>query len=206
MYTGMSTAYTSTRERILNAAERLYREEGLSGVSIRGIAQAVGVTPMAVYRHFRDKDSIIDALVTVGFKKWELRFESVSGVPAPIDRIRAGLLSYVEFALEERRLFELMYLIPRRSTTSPATKSAAFTSMMDAMREAVAAHLIVGDPAEVMLLAWSTTHGLVALHFSGRFGFNDGLFRRVAARTIDSLLRLLTPREDDSQYSDAHAV
>jgi AcrR family transcriptional regulator len=203
----MSTSYTAkTRDRILEAAEKLYRKDGLSTLSIRRIADQVGLTPMAIYRHFRDKDAIIDALVGAGYRKWEKQFEAVPRSHMPVERIRAGLLSYVEFALEERRLFELMYLVPRRTTASPATKSAAFTSMMDAAREAVASGLIGGDPAEVILLAWSTTHGLVALHFSGRFGFNDGLFRRVAARNIDSLLRLLSSGNDDAMYSDAHAV
>jgi AcrR family transcriptional regulator len=205
----MSTPYTpvATRDKILDSAEKLYRKDGLRALSIRAIAEQVGVTPMAIYRHFRDKDAIIEALVTLGFQKWEKRFASAPDVRGLVDRIRAGLLSYVEFAIEERRLFELMYLVPRRTTVSPATKSAAFASMMDAAREAVASGFIIGDPAEVILLAWSTTHGLVALHFSGRFGFNDGLFRRVAARTIDSLLRLLSsPNDDDAKYADAHAV
>ena len=203
----MSTPYTPTRDRILAIAERRYRSAGPSALSIRQIAEEVGVTPMAIYRHFRDKDAIVEALVSLGFQKWEKQFASAPDVRAPLDRIRAGLLSYVEFALEERRLFELMYLTPRRSAASPATKSAAFASMLGAAREAVESGFIAGDPAEIILLAWSTTHGLVGLHFSGRFGFNDGLFRRVAARTIDSLLRLLgSATDDDSKYLDAHAV
>src|SRR6266498_2692423 len=98
----MSTAYTPTRQRILTIAERRYRDTGPSGLSIRQIAQEVGVTPMAIYRHFRDKDAIIEALVSAGFQKWEKQFAAAPEAQAPLDRIRAGLLSYVEFALEER--------------------------------------------------------------------------------------------------------
>src|SRR5829696_2352994 len=51
------------RERILKAAERIYRKAGVDALSIRRVAAAVDLTPMAIYRHFRDKDALIDALV-----------------------------------------------------------------------------------------------------------------------------------------------
>jgi len=189
----------ATRERILAAAERIHQREGLDAVSMRRIAEEVGLTPMALYRHYCDKDALLDALVDEGFRRWEQYLARAASAESPLERIRAALTAYVGFALGEPRLFQLMYLVPRanvpdapvslRTTTSPA-----FGAMIDAVREAMdAGELRAGDPAELILVAWATVHGLVALHFSGRFGFDDAKFRGVAARAIETLLLMLAP-------------
>jgi AcrR family transcriptional regulator len=51
-----------SQERILEVAGRLAREDGLEALSMRRIAQQLDVWPMSLYRHFRDKDELLDAL------------------------------------------------------------------------------------------------------------------------------------------------
>src|SRR3954451_549632 len=65
MYTQMTQASRReplTRERILAAALDLARREGPGALSMRRIAQELDVWPMSLYRHFRDKDELLDAL------------------------------------------------------------------------------------------------------------------------------------------------
>ena len=52
----------ATRERLLDAAERIFREHGVSRTSLAEIAAAAGVTRGAVYWHFRDKVDLFDAM------------------------------------------------------------------------------------------------------------------------------------------------
>jgi AcrR family transcriptional regulator len=164
---------SAARERILSAAAELHRERGLAGVSIRRIAEVVGVTPMAIYRHYRDKDALVDALVAAGFARWEQRLARAVDAPDPLGRVRAAMLAYVEFALDEPRTFELMFLVPRaRIPHAPGslavTPSPSFGAVISAVHEAMAAgQLPAVDPRELMLVAWSTIQGRVALHFSG---------------------------------------
>jgi AcrR family transcriptional regulator len=191
----------TSRERILHAAERVHQQEGLDAVSIRRVAEEVGLTPMALYRHFRDKDALLDALVDAGLARWEQSLVRAAEASTPLERIRGALIAYVGFALGEPRAFQLMYLVPRSSERGggmPAsvrvTSSPAFHAIVDAARDAMrAGDLKAGDPAEVMSLAWAMIHGLVALHFAGRFGHDDARFRTVAGRSIGSLLQLLAP-------------
>jgi len=189
----------ATRDRILAAAERIHQREGLDAVSMRRIADEVGLTPMALYRHYRDKDALLDALVDEGFARWERYLATAAAAPTPVERVRSALTAYVGFALGEPKLFQLMYLVPRpnlpetpaslRTTTSPA-----FGAMIAAVQEAMAAGDIrAGDASELILVAWAAVHGLVALHFGGRFGHDDARFRAVAGRTIETLLLLLAP-------------
>jgi TetR/AcrR family transcriptional regulator, tetracycline repressor protein len=52
-----------SRERIVDAVFRLLDRDGWEALSMRRLAQELDVWPMAVYRYFRDKDELIDALV-----------------------------------------------------------------------------------------------------------------------------------------------
>ncbi|WP_255954310.1 TetR/AcrR family transcriptional regulator [Streptomyces odontomachi] len=51
------------REEILDAALAIADERGLDAVSMRAVAERVGVTPMALYRHVNDKAALLDGLV-----------------------------------------------------------------------------------------------------------------------------------------------
>jgi AcrR family transcriptional regulator len=198
----MTRVYTvnigGPRGRVLAAADKLLRAEGASAVTTRRIASEVGVTAMAIYRHFPDKNALIDALVAVGFARWEARLARALKGSTPTAKIAGALRAYRDFALAEPRYFELMFLIPRpRVPTAPgslaATSSPSFGRVVQAVREAMQSQALPpGDPGRLMLLVWATAHGLVALHFSGRFGFDDRVFKRQYDETTALLLSILS--------------
>ncbi|HEX2583605.1 MAG TPA: helix-turn-helix domain-containing protein, partial [Steroidobacteraceae bacterium] len=55
------------RQKIIQAASRLLEKEGVEAVTMRGVAQLVGVTPMALYRHYADRAVLLNALADDGF-------------------------------------------------------------------------------------------------------------------------------------------
>jgi AcrR family transcriptional regulator len=78
-----------TRDRIVAAATDLADRDGIDGLSMRRLGQALGVDPMSLYNHVRDKDDLLDAMAD----------HAVAGIePAPgegpwVDRLRATILS-----------------------------------------------------------------------------------------------------------------
>ena len=66
-----------TRDRIFKAARKLFDEKGIEGVSLRNVAKKIGITPMAIYRHFEDKEALVDALVLDGLAEWSARVEAL---------------------------------------------------------------------------------------------------------------------------------
>jgi TetR/AcrR family tetracycline transcriptional repressor len=64
-----------SRERIARAALELSDREGVEGLSMRQLARALGVTPMALYVHFRNKDELIDAVVDLAARELTLPSE-----------------------------------------------------------------------------------------------------------------------------------
>ena len=59
----------ATQERISETALRLFETDGEAGVSMRRVATAVGITPMAIYHHFADRRSLLNFVVGL---KWSL--------------------------------------------------------------------------------------------------------------------------------------
>ena len=59
-----------TRERIVEEARDLYLTAGLAGLSMRKVAERVGVTATALYRHFEDKQALLLAVVQAGFERF----------------------------------------------------------------------------------------------------------------------------------------
>ena len=62
---GAETRVPLTRDRVLSTAVALADREGIEALSMRKLAQALDVVPMALYRHVANKDELLDALVDV---------------------------------------------------------------------------------------------------------------------------------------------
>ena len=61
-----------TREQVVAAAVELADAEGVDALSIRKLAQRVGLKPMSLYHHVADKDDLLDGMVDVVFSEIEL--------------------------------------------------------------------------------------------------------------------------------------
>ncbi len=70
----------STRERIVNAAGRLFAERGFESASLRDIAQAVGITPGAVYKHFENKGDLLLEVVNRALQSIPLFVQGAAGI------------------------------------------------------------------------------------------------------------------------------
>src|SRR5690242_7170567 len=83
------------RARIVAAAQQLHRTAGADALSIRAIAIAVGLTPMAIYRHFRDKDELLEAMADAAYAILLTYFDGIDRWKAPEARVRFLMLRYL---------------------------------------------------------------------------------------------------------------
>src|SRR4026209_891178 len=58
-----------SRQRVLRTAIKLADEGGIESLSMRNVAQELGVYPMALYNHFANKDDLLDAMVDVMYEE-----------------------------------------------------------------------------------------------------------------------------------------
>jgi AcrR family transcriptional regulator len=186
------------RGRITVAAQELFAVEGVEGISMRRLAERVGVTATALYRHFRDKDAILDALISAGLAVLSDYLEPALRAKDPERRLRGLIDAYLKFALEQPKYFDLAFMVPSASTRmseelerhNRATFKMAIEQVAACMQTGV---FRPGDPIETAVYIWSTAHGLVTLHRMNRFGGDAAQFERFYHGAIEQALQGLRP-------------
>jgi AcrR family transcriptional regulator len=156
------------RHEILDAATDLLLETGHArSVSIRSVAQRVGVTPPSIYLHFEDKDALLDAVCARYLTRLDQEMEQiVAGQPSTVDVLRAQGQAYVRFAAQTPELYRLATMGEWRSGSDVdiALDSAALrhmrTSVQALMDEGICR---TDDPTTTALQLWSALHGVASL-------------------------------------------
>jgi AcrR family transcriptional regulator len=162
------------RRRATEAATRLFAEHGYDGVTMRAVADELGVSAMTPYRYVTSKDELFALVRAEAFRRFAERLEASGGkATAPLARLRRLKKAYVQFAVDEADAYRIMFELrqPDDAARSPelaAQSRRAFGCLHEAVRDAVGAGALHGDPLTVAHLLWASTHGLVSLHLAGR--------------------------------------
>ena len=195
------TVYVETKEQIFAAARAAFDRDGLEGLSLRDIARAVGITPMAIYRHYKDKQALIDALVLDALGDWSARAQAVPQDARWLERMGEAFL---DFALEQPRRFEAAFLVHstvarRYPDDFVAGRSPAGVLYLQFFERAKAQGALIDDtaPIEIMITIAGLSQGLITLYRAGRIAGGEAAFRalflRAMRRTIESFLKETPP-------------
>lgn len=162
------------RERICRVAERQFASLGYPGVTLRALAEELGCSRMTPYRYFTDKAAILAAVRTSGFSRLADACEAAASSEAdPLDRLDALGRAYLRFASEEPDAYRLMYAFPETPDVHHYPELAkqlrrSRRPMIHAVRDAVAADLVVGEPDVVSTALWAGLHGIISLRLAGK--------------------------------------
>lgn len=193
--TTLNPGMESLRNKISSAAQKLYLREGVEGVSMRKVAEMVGVSAPAIYRHFRNKDELLNEIVIEGLRIFEEYLRPGLDAGSPYDRLLRMTDNYLNFAIEEPRYFDFAFLVPPPSVDSiPAEIEKRNWSTFKLAIEQVGACveqgiLVKDDPLEMAITIWAEVHGLVTLYRTGRFGDDSEQFRAIYRSSVRRMLR-----------------
>jgi AcrR family transcriptional regulator len=186
-----------TRARILSEARELLLEAGLNGFSMRVLAERVGVTATALYRHFDDRDA--------GFSTFGSYLMRALGGATPLERFRLTGKAYLDFALEQGRDYELMFMtncedlgLQRLSEEIQQRAQSTFVFLVDRVSECMEAGVFArAEPRTVAVYVWAQTHGLASLWLVGQLAKDLDLagFRQLGEFTLDQIELALRSRE-----------
>ena len=161
------------RQEILDGAARLLLETGdEEAVSIRAVAEEVGVTPPSIYMHFADKSALMRAVSSTQFCVLHDYLEAaVAGIEDPDEQLRQRGKAYVRFGIEHPEHYRVLFM--GRSGTIPKpddellAAASGFTRLVDNVARCMAAGTIAtGDPLLVATGLWAVTHGVTSLAIS----------------------------------------
>jgi AcrR family transcriptional regulator len=178
----------STKTRLFQTARALFDEEGEAGISMRRIANAVGMTPMAIYKHYADKDALLNALMLDGFVAWEARVARITE-PDPVAWLRQLGTAFLDFALTEPRRYEAAFLLRASQARQYPNDFAAGRSPVISQAHERAERMRkpgadAPPAADIVLALAALCQGLVGLYRAGRFVSEDE-FRPAYQRAVD---------------------
>jgi len=162
------------RARLCAVAQRRFAQHGVDGVSMRGLADELGCSPMTPYRYFRDKDEILAAVRAAAFDRFADALETAARESG--DDLRAAGqatgLAYIRFALGDPEAYRLMFDLsqphPERYPELVRASDRARRMMSAALEALVKAGIFAGDPQLLGCVFWATMHGLVVLRLAGK--------------------------------------
>lgn len=152
------------RQALLEAALLILEKQGESGLGLRDVARAVGVSPAAPYRHFDSRSALLEALAVTGFQRFTKAMDDCAA-DEPADMLAAMGQAYVYFALENAALFRLMFSSQLRRDNRPGLRMAADAAF------ATLRNISGGDTDHgriAALGAWARVHGLAILLLDGQ--------------------------------------
>jgi AcrR family transcriptional regulator len=162
------------RDRLCDAAERLFGQHGLDAVTMRQLATELGVSPMTPYRYFKDKDAILAAVRARAFNRHAEALEAAyaEAIRSGSFRASAGVgEAYVRFAFEHPEAYKLMFDVRQANEEAyPDLVAAAKRSqatMTAHLEPLIATGRLKGDPDLIGHIYWSAIHGPIMLAFSG---------------------------------------
>jgi AcrR family transcriptional regulator len=153
---------------------RMFSRDGYEAVTMRSVADALGVSAMTPYRYLDGKEGLFALVRTEAFRRFADRLEAELAVAGADPMIRLYRLkrAYVAFAVDEpdayRIMFELRQPDPAGVAELTAQSRRSFGALHRTVAEAVAAGALIGDSLTLAHLLWASTHGLVSLHLAGK--------------------------------------
>lgn len=162
------------RRLILDAAKSIFLEKGFHSTSLRNIAEKIEYSPGTIYLYFKDKDEIFHALHEEGFAKMLQMMAPLQHVQDPMQRLIAMGRVYMNFAWENKDLYDLMFIMEAPiNSEKDRDKWVMGNQTLEQLKQILTQCKQAGyfkdmDPEYLSFLIWSALHGMCALYCRNR--------------------------------------
>lgn len=161
-------------QRVLEAALTLAQRDGLDALTARGLAQAAGTSPAAVYELFGDKAGVVRAMFFDGFRQLGAALEDVPKADDAHDELLAIAQAYRAFLLRHPALSALMFSRPFVAFDPAPEEVAAGAAVRErvtaTIRRAIDDGRLQGDPVDIAHAFVALVQGLAAAESARRLG------------------------------------
>ena len=176
------------RAALIDAGLELTRAGGPEALTIREATRRVGVSPNAAYRHFADREALLQVVATAIQHRMTVRMRNSVRRRGSTELLHAVGIGYIKFALDEPGWFAVAFFGAGQSgETASAAPYLALVEALDAMVNAGALPPERRDGAEWP--CWSAVHGFAELALHGPLrGASRREVEALAHRTVDDII------------------
>jgi AcrR family transcriptional regulator len=184
----------NTANRIAQVALSILEKEGPEAVSMRRVAQAVGITPMAIYHHFPDRQALLTTITNREFERLLSYIQSHPLRGSLEDRLFAVMEGYIDYSFAQPRVFDFVFSNVRPGARQfPEDFRARRSPTLNPIADMLAGEMEKGefkkdDVWEVAFGLWAHVHGYVMLYRAGRIGLSEKGFRKLVHRSLRRFL------------------
>jgi len=185
----------STSDAIASAARKIFEAEGPTGISMRRVAEAVGITPMAIYRHYPNREALLHRISDDTFAEitglWAAKKRKSADVVKRLVALQDG---YLDYALSRPHMFDYAYSVRRDDARRfPEDFRARLSPTLNLIADTLDAGMQAGvfrkdDIWDVAMAIWGMAHGLICLYRAGRFSYSERAFRTFYRSSLRRLL------------------
>jgi AcrR family transcriptional regulator len=184
----------NTADRIARVALAVLEKEGPEAVSMRRLAQAVGITPMAIYHHFPNRETLLNIITDREFAKLLSHIQAHPLNGTLENRIVAVMEGYVDYAFKQPRVFDYVFSRVRADARKfPQDFRARRSPTLNPIADMLAVEMEKGflkkdDVWEVAFALWAHVHGYIMLYRAGRIDLSEKGFRKLVHRSFRRFL------------------
>jgi len=179
------------RDRLCDVAEEKFAAHGADGVTLRELADALGVSPMTPYRYFTDKDAILAAVRARAFNRFAEAMEEAETKRSVRKTAFTGVL-YVDWAMANPAAYRLMFDTQQPTASNYPELVAGMTrargTMTAVWKQLQSDNRFKGDIEQAGHLMWAAQHGVVMLQLSGLLKPSQDA-RKLVRRMIEAIAR-----------------
>ena len=164
------------RKSLVITATEMVTEAGIEGLSLRKLAERIGVSRTAAYHHFTDKNDLLCAIAEQGFSQWHQRVNEIFSEKelSNEEKYRHFVYAYIGFATSNPSLYELMFgrVIWKENNSTEALKKiayATFNYQVEMTKLWQEQGIIIREENSLRLaqVTWATLHGIARLVIDG---------------------------------------
>lgn len=164
------------RSSLVETGAEMIKEAGIDGLSLRKLAERIGVSRTATYHHFNNKNDLLCAIAALGFIQWQNISNDIfeNQALSSEEKFRQFVYQYVEFATQNPSLYDLMFgnTIWKNNNSDQALRDIAYPSFnyqLEMTKKWQQHGLLIADENSLRLaqVTWGTLHGIVRLLIDG---------------------------------------
>jgi len=156
------------KEALVQAAYQLVSKNGAENFALADACRLAGVSTAAPYKHFRDRNEVLELVIERALDEMDRR--SMAAVEKAGAGTLAGIVAmghaYLRFAVDEQRLFRLMFgqhPVLKQAKTVEENGAKCFGNVIEQVSIYCARNGVDGDPSVIAVRLWTFVHGAASL-------------------------------------------